>query len=225
MDTEMNALTDNGTFELVPQHKDREVVGAKLVYAISKTDQNGTEKYKARFVAKGYSQVQDIDYQETFAPTARMSTVRTLLQRTVQQDMVVQQMDVKTAYLNVPIDCEIYIKQHEGFEQVGENGETLVWKLKKSLYGLKQSGRNWNNLLHDFLIHEEFIQSRADPCLYVRKIDDNRCVIVIVWVNDIIIAASDLDLLQIVKASLGKRFKMSDLGAVEMAFRNRIQTQ
>ena len=137
-------------------------MGAKWVYTI-KTDQNGTEKYKARFVAKGYSQVQDIDYQETFAPTARMSTVRTLLQRTVQQDMIVHQMDVKTAYLNAPNDCEIYIKQPEGFEQVGENGETLVWKLKKSLYGLKQSGRNWNNLLHDFLIHEEFIQSRADP--------------------------------------------------------------
>ena len=214
MDTEMNALTDNDTFELVPQPKDREVVGAKWVYAI-KTDQNGTEKYKARFVAKGYSQVQDIDYQETFAPTARMSTVRTLLQRTVQQDMIVHQMDVKTAYLNAPIDCEIYIKQPEGFEQVGENGETLVWKLKKSLYGLKQSGRNWNNLLHDFLIHEEFIQSRADLCLYVRKIDDNRCVIVIVWVDDIIIAASDLDLLQIVKASLGNRFKMSDLGELK----------
>ena len=133
-------------------------MGAKWVYAI-KTNQNGTEKYKARFVAKGYSQIQDIDYQETFAPTARMSTVRTLLQRTVQQDMIVHQMDIKTAYLNAPIDCKIYIKQPEGFEQVGENGETLVWKLKKSLYGLKQSGRNWNNLLHDILIHEKFIQS------------------------------------------------------------------
>ena len=80
------------TFELVPQPKDRKVVGAKWVYAI-KTDQNGTEKYKARFVAKGYSQVQDIDYQETFAPTARMSTVRTLLQRTVQQEMIVHHAD------------------------------------------------------------------------------------------------------------------------------------
>ena len=59
-------------------------------------------------------------------------------------------MDVKTAYLNAPIDCEIYIEQPEGFEQVGEDRETLVWKLKKSLYGLKQSGRNWNNLLKDF---------------------------------------------------------------------------
>ena len=124
-------------------------------------------------------------------------------------------MDVKTAYLNAPTDCKIYIKQPEGFEQADENGETLVWKLKKSLYGLKQSSRNWNNLLHDFLIHEKFIQSRADLCLYVRKIDDNRCVIVIAWVDDIIIAASDLDLLQIVKASLGNRFKMSDLGELK----------
>ena len=146
MDAEMNALIDNDTLELVPCPKDRQIVGAKWVYTI-KTGQNEKESYKARFVAKGYSQIPDIDYQETFAPTARMSTIRTLLQHAMQNDLIVHQMDVKTAYLNAPIDREIYIEQPEGYRKSGNSGETLVCKLKRSLYGLKQSGRNWNNLL------------------------------------------------------------------------------
>ena len=135
MNTE--ALIDNDTFELVPCPKDRQIVGAKWVYTI-KTDQNEKETYKARFVTKGYSQIPDIDYEETFAPTARMSTIRTLLQHAVQNDLIVHQMDVKTAYLNAPIDREIYIEQPEGFRKSGNSGETLVCKLKRSLYGLKQ---------------------------------------------------------------------------------------
>ena len=91
----------------------------------------GEETHKARYVAKGYSQIPEIDYQETFAPTARMSSIRTLLQRVVQNDMIIHQMDVKTAYLNAPIDCELYIEQPEGFEERGENGEKLVCKLNK----------------------------------------------------------------------------------------------
>ena len=151
--------------------------------------------FKARYVAKGYSQIPEIDYQETFALTARISSIRTLLQRVVQNDMIIHQMDVKTAYLNAPIDCELYMEQPEGFEEHGENGEKLICKLNKSLYGLKQSGRNWNNLLHEYLQKEGFTQSQADPCVYVRMIDSKRCVIVIVWVDDIIIAASHLSLL------------------------------
>ena len=128
----MNALIDNDTFELVPCPKDRQIVGAKWVYTI-KTDQNEKESYKARVVAKGYSQIPEIDYQETFAPTARMSTIRTLLQHAMQNDLIVHQMDVKTAYLNAPIDREIYIEQPEGFRKSGNSGETLVCKLKRSL--------------------------------------------------------------------------------------------
>ena len=159
--------------------------------------------------------MQDIDYKETFAPTARMSSVRTLLQRTVQNNMTVHQMDVKTAYLNAPIDREIYIEQPEGFEKLGNNGEKLVCKLNRPLYRLKQSGRNWNNLLHTFLVKEKFTQSLADPCLYVRSIDDERCVIVIIWVDDIIIAASDSDLRKSVEDLLSNRFKMTDLSELK----------
>ena len=138
--------------------------GGKWVYAI-KLDPNGEEKYYARFVAKGYSQAPGIDYCETFSPTARITSVRMLRQLAIQKCMVVHQMDVKMAYLNAPIDCELYIEQPEGYERKGLDGEKLVCKLKKSLYGLKQSGRNWNCLLHGYLTQEGFVQSLADACV------------------------------------------------------------
>ena len=121
------------------------------------------------------------------------------MQQAVQNDMITHQMDVKTAYLNAPIDCGIYIQQPEGFEKVGKNGETLVCKLKKSLNGLKQSGRNWNNMLHSYLCEEKFTQSLSDPCVYTRNSEAHGLIILIIWVDDIIISATSLDLLTSVK--------------------------
>lgn len=135
-----------------------------------------------------------------------------LMQHAVQNNMITHQMDVKTAYLNAPIDCDIYMEQPKGFEEVGKNGEKLVCKLKKSLYGLKQSGRNWNKMLHSFLCNENFCQSRADPCVYVRNSETEGCVILIIWVDDIIISATSSKLLEGVKESLCQKFKMKDLG-------------
>ena len=209
MSEELNALWNNETYELTPLPEGRTSVGGKWVYAV-KLGPNGEEKYKARFVAKGYSQVPGIDYHETFSPTARISSVRMLMQLAVQEGMVVHQMDVKTAYLNAPIDCELYMEQPEGYERKGPNGEKLVCKLKKSLYGLKQSGRNWNNMLHNYFTQEGFVQSLADPCVYVKGTETGR-VIAIVWVDDII-SGSTTALLKGLKESLMKKFKMKDLG-------------
>ena len=136
-----------------------------------------------------------------------------LMQLAVQDKLVVHQMDVKTAYLNAPIDCEIYIEQPEGFEQQDKNGVKLVCKLQKSLYGLKQSGRNWNNMLHQYLLDEEFEQSLVDPCVYTRIKDESK-VTIIVWVDDIIVAANNTQSLVEMKSSLSQRFKMKDLGSL-----------
>ena len=212
MNEEIDALWDNETFELTPLPEGRTSVGGKWVYAI-KLDPNGEDKYKARFVAKGYSQTPGTDYHETFSPTARITSVRMLMQLAIQKGMVVHQMDVKTAYLNAPIDCELYIEQPEGYERKGPNDEKLVCKLKKSLNGLKQRGRNWNCLLHGHLTQEGFVQSLADPCVYVKSTEFGQ-VIAIVWVDDIIIAGSNTDVLKKVKESLMMRFKMKDLGVL-----------
>ena len=210
MEEEYRSLVDNETFELVGVPKDKPVVGGRWVFAI-KTDSKGNEKHKARYVAKGYSQTPNVDYGETFAPTARITSVRMLLQLAVQQGMVVHQMDVKTAYLNAPIDCELYMEQPEGYVELGRNGKKLVWRLKKSLYGLKQSGRNWSVVLQQFLISEGFNQSLSDPCVYTKEVKEAK-IILIVWVDDILVAASNENVLDSVKNSLKARFKMKDMG-------------
>ena len=117
---------------------------------------NGEETHKARYVAKAYLQLAEIDYQETFAPAAQMSSVHMLMQHAVQNKMITHQMDVKTAYLNEPIDCDICMEQPKGFKEIGKDSEKLVCKLKKSLYSLKQSRKNWNNMLLSFLCNENF---------------------------------------------------------------------
>ena len=102
----------NNTFELTTIPKDKNTVGVRWVYAI-KTGPNGEEKCKARFIAKGYSQFPNVDYHETFSPTAKMTSIRVLMQLAVQYNLTVDQMDVKTVYLNAPIDCELYVEQPE----------------------------------------------------------------------------------------------------------------
>lgn len=206
MDSELISLCENSAFTSVPQPKDKSIVGGRWVYKIKRNADN-EPYYKARYVAKGYSQIPGIDFQDTFSPTAKIASVRTLAQVAVENNMVVHQMDVKTAYLNAPIDCEVYISPPPGFEKDG----STVWKLNKSLYGLKQSGRNWNILLHDKLISFGFVQSKSDPCAYILSKDDD-LTILMVWVDDIIIAANSNFVLNQVKEFLNENFNMKDMG-------------
>ena len=115
---------------------------------------------------RGYSQAKDIDYFENYAPTTQMISVRVLLQLAATLDLTVHQVDVKAAYLNAPIDCEIYLELAKGYEVPGKD-KKLVYKLNKTLYGLKQSSRNWNSVLNNELINNGFKQSLADPCMHV----------------------------------------------------------
>ena len=213
MNEEMNSLLANGTFSLTILPQDRTPVGGGgcWVYTI-KEGADGDITYKARFVAKGYSQVKGIDFQETFAPTANIVSARVFCQLAAQYNLILHQMDVKTSYLNAPIDCEIFMEQAEGFETPSSNeNERLVYKLNKSLYGLKQSGRNWNMLLHKCLIENNLVQSSVDHCVYRKEADEEK-VFILIWVDDIIIAASDNDIMNETKVMFQERFKMKDLG-------------
>ena len=178
MNNEMRALEENDTFELTTLPPDRKVVGGRWVYAI-KTGLNDVKEFKARYVAKGYSQIPEIDYSETFSPTARMTSIRLLMQLAVQNDMFIHQMDVKSAYLNAPIEREIYVEQPSGFEIKGDKEGKLVFKLKKSLYGLKQSGRNWNQTLNVHLDDLGLLQSLNDPCIYTKQLDHDKDLIIL----------------------------------------------
>ncbi len=212
MNEEFNSLKENNTFTLTPLPKDKNAVGGCWVYTI-KEDIDGNIINKARYVAKGYSQTKGIDYHETYAPTTKMTSVRTLMQLAVQNDYIVHQMDVKTAYLNAPIDCDIYIEQPKGYEVTSKNNEKLFCKLNRSLYGLKQSGRNWNCSLSKELVKSGFKQSLTDPCIF-SKHDGRDIVILLIWVDDMILASSSASMLEDVKRTLSKKFKMKDLGVI-----------
>ena len=211
MDREMEALKLNGTFTLVDLPENCKLVGGKWVYDV-KGDPNNPI-YKARYVAKGYSQTYGIDYFETFSPTTHMESIRVLMQLAVDYNLLVHQMDVKSAYLHAPIDCDIYVAQPKGYEVLHENGKPMVFKLNKSLYGLKQSGRNWNNLLCSYLCDIGFTQSNVDPCIYTKS-ESGNLTIVLVWVDDLIILCSSQDVVKEIKNKLCLEFKMKDLGEI-----------
>ena len=136
MKKEMTSIVENETFTLEVLPECKEAVGERWVYT-TKERQGGSKTFKARFVAKGYSQSPGIDYKETFAPTANMTSMRVLTQLAVQYDLTLHQMDVKAGHLNAPIDCNVYMDQPEGFEVRRQDGQKLVYKLNKSLYGFK----------------------------------------------------------------------------------------
>jgi hypothetical protein len=139
---EIEALEKNRTWDLVPCPKGKKVVDCKWVYTV-KQDANGQiKRYKARLVARGYSQSQtyEIDYDETFAPVAKMSTIRTLISCAANFDWPLYQLDVKNAFLHGDLQ-EVYMEIPLDFETDQTSGKML--KLKKSLYGLKQSPRAW----------------------------------------------------------------------------------
>jgi len=135
-----------------------------------------------------------------------MTSVRAVMQFAAQNNYIVNQMDVKTAYLNVPIDCEIYMEQAKGYEVLCKSNEPLVYKLNKLLYGLKQGGRNWNNLLSKKLVDGRFKQSNS-PCIFVKH-DSKDIIFLLIWVDDMILVSTSVSLLDNEKAALSQKFKM-----------------
>jgi len=123
-------------------------------------------------------------------------------------------MDVNSAFLNSDISEEIYVRQPQGFVQYGPNGAALVCKVLKSLYGLKQSPRNWNSVIDTWMKTYGFAISEADPCVYVYRTEGS-VLIVILWVDDLIIAGSDTQCVSDFKQAISKRFQMKDLGALK----------
>ena len=149
MEKEIKSLQENEVWELVELPDGRKPVGNKWVFKL-KTDEDGKiERYKARLVAQGYTEIFGMDYAETFCPVVRLESVRALMALSVQHKFHLHQMDVTTAFLNGELEEALFMRQPEGFTKPGQ--EHLVCRLKKSLYGLKQSPRCWNVALHNRL--------------------------------------------------------------------------
>ena len=137
-----------------------------------------------------------------------MASIRLLVQIAVQYDLLIHHMDVKSAYLNTHLDYEIYVELLEGFK--GKNGN-YVWKLLKNLHGLKQSSQTWNKTFHTYLTTQGFVQSPVDSCMYVQNVC-YQISIILLWVDDILIASKTVAHLMQIKTRLNSRFKMTDPG-------------
>lgn len=213
-DEEYQAHLDNGTWELVVRLPEMHVIGSRWVFK-TKLDENGKiVKFKARGVAQGYSQKEGIDFEKVYAPTAKQTTIRTVLSVSAWKDWELENMDVNVAFLNAEVEEEIYMRQLEGYEVYGPNGEEMVCRLKKSIYGLKQASRNWNQTIDKWMKDYGFKASEADPCLYVKH-EEQEVIVVIIWVDDLIIAGSCKRIIQDFKAAISKGFSMKDLGALK----------
>nr|GEW91818.1 hypothetical protein [Tanacetum cinerariifolium] len=166
---------------------------------------------KARLVARGYSQEEGIDFEESFAPVARLEAIRFFLAFGTHKNMVVYQMDVKTAFLNENLREEVYVSQPNGF--VDPDNPNHVYKLKKALYGLKQAPRAWYDMLYWFLISQDFSKGSVDPTLFIRR-NGNDLLLVQIYVDNIIFAASTPELCDIFTKIMCSKFKMSMMGKI-----------
>lgn len=216
---EENSIRENGTFTLVKRTSGMNVIPCKYVFRVK----NGAPK--VRIVAKGFRQVEGIDYQETYAPVVGMSTVRCFLALVAHFDLECDQMDVVTAFLNGDLEETIYMEVPAGFSD--PNNPNLVCLLRKALYGLKQAPRQWYAKINCFLLDEmEFKSCSYEPCLYF-KIDSGCLILIILYVDDLLIAGSNSNAVDLVKQEFSKRYKMKDLGSAQeflgiSIFRNRL---
>lgn len=206
---EMASIQQAGTWTLTPLPAGRQAIGCKWVLKVKRKADGTVDRYKMRLVAKGFSQKEGIDYDETFAPVAKFAAIRALLSMAAYHNLEIHQMDVKTAFLNGDLDQDIYMKQPEGFVVAGK--ENLVCKLRKSLYGLKQASRAWYEKIHRTLLDMGFQVLSADTCVYqLRK--GNLYVLLALYVDDLLLMSNSLPGLNALKHDLSQRYSMKDLG-------------
>lgn len=203
--SELNSLEANKTWTLVELPPGRTAIDNKWVFRRKLKPNGEAGEYKARLVAKGFSQKFGFDYKETFAPVAKMTTLRILLSLANVKNLLIHQMDVKTAFLNGNLNEEIFMKQPKGFE----NGK-LVCRLNKSLYGLKQASRMWNERFHLFVTKIGFIRSKYDYCLYTLR-NDIETLHLLLYVDDLLLIGKSLHNIKKLKDKLSMEFDMKDM--------------
>ena len=217
LEAEYNSLVKSETWELVIPPDDACIVGSKWVFKVKRKANGEVDRYKALLVAQGYSQTYGIDYEEVFSPVARYSSIRTLLTLANAHDLEIYQMDVTTAFLNGSLEHDIYMKQPERFND--PKYPDHVCKLKRSIYGLKQSARCWNQTLDVFLLKNGYRKSNADSCIYVKSVKQENgfisFVILAVYVDDIIPVSNDPEMLASEKQLLSNEFQMVDQGEIQ----------
>ena len=222
MDVEYAAFLQRETWTLVPRPTDANVVSCKWVYSLKYNPDGSVARYKARLVARGFSQAYGLDYHETFSPVARLSSIRVLFSIALEQCWPLHQLDVSNALLYGDLDEQVLMEQPPGYVAQGESSEVCL--LKKAIYGLKQSPRAWFHKFSQLLFSYGFVSTVSDPTV-LRKRTPLGCVILAVYVDDIIITGSDDAEVAATKAYLAQHFVTRDLSppryflGLEIAYR------
>jgi len=207
MQAELKQLNEMGTWELVDKPPDTLPITNKWVFVRKRNKLGEIIKYKARLVARGYSQWPGQDYNETYSPVVRVDTLRAILALVPIKRLKVQQMDIKGAYLNGILKENIYMEQPEGFD----DGTGRICRLIKTLYGLKQSGHEWNKALDSKLIKFGFSRLISDQCVYINQ-DGDKISIITVWVDDLLLFTSTDELMTKTKNYIKSEWETTDIG-------------
>lgn len=207
MAEEMKALYKNGTWEVVPLPPGKKTVGCRWIFTIKHKADGSVERFKARLVAKGYTQKYGVDYQETFAPVAKINTVRVLMSLAANMDWPLLQFDVKNAFLHGDLKEEVYMDPPPGILEK----EGMVCKLKKALYGLKQSPRAWFGRFALAMKKFGYKQSNSDHTLFLKH-RKGKVTALIIYVDDMIITGDDDDEIVQLKKYLATEFEIKELG-------------
>lgn len=218
MDDELQSFEDNSAWDIVDVPDNGTIVQCKWVFK-KKVDSDQNICYRARLVAKGYSQRPGIDFDETFSPVLRHSTLRLLFALAVKLNLDVDHLDVKTAFLNGFLDENVFMKIPAGLKCVDKGNKVL--KLKRAIYGLKQSSRAWYRRVDDYLQSLNFKKSQLEPCLFT-KIKDNMKIVIALYVDDFFVFSNSIQETDKLKRDLSSIFKIKDLGCVRQCLGMRV---
>jgi len=207
MQTELDQLKRMGTWRLVEKPLDVVPISNKWVYVKKRNKEGQLIKYKARLVAKGYAQRPGYDYLETHSPVVRLESIQALLAIAATCKLYMHQIDIKGAYLNGILKECVYMQQPEGFE----DSTGCICLLVKSLYGLKQAGREWNIKMDTKMQKQGYVRLQLDHCVYIYRVSKD-FVIITVWVDDMLLFATTIKLKDKAKTDIEAEWEITDLG-------------
>ena len=202
-------MKDNDVWEFVEQPEGAKLISCKQIYKTKQDLKGNVERYKAHLVAKGFTQKENINYKETFSPVSTKDSFRIIMALVAHYDLELHQMDVKTVFLNGDNEETIYMVQLENFES--KQSKHPVCKLKKSIYGLKQASCQWYQKFDKVIISFGFKEKTVDQCIY-QKISESKFILLVLYVNDILLANKNIGILHETKRFLSNNFEMKDLG-------------
>jgi hypothetical protein len=219
MKEEMDSLVNNHTWDLVQFPAGKRALQNKWVYKLKEED-GGEKRCKVRLVVKGFAQKKGIDFDEIFSPVVKMTSIKTILSLVVVEDLHLEHLDVKTTFLHGDLEEEIYMQQPQGYEVKGK--ENLFYRLKKSLYGLKQAPRQWYLKFDRFMTEQGYSRCHSDHCVYFKRLENGSFIIFLLYVDDMLVAGSNMQDINVLKKKLANSFAMKDLGAAKKIIGMRI---